>query len=37
MAGEGLGTNLLVGQALVVMMAMHKNHLQRAVVGAKDS
>lgn len=34
---EGLGTNPLVGQALVVMMAMHKNHLQRVVVGAMDS
>lgn len=34
---EGLGTNTLVGQALVVMMAMHKNHLQRVVVGAMDS
>ena len=34
---EGLGTNHLVGQALVVMTAMHKNHLQRVVVGAKDS
>ena len=34
---EGLGTNTLVGQALVVMMAMHKNYLQRVVVGAKDS
>ena len=33
----GLGTNHLVGQALVVMTAMNKNHLQRVVVGAKDS
>ena len=35
--GEALGINHLVGQALVVRMAMHKNHLQRVVAGAEDS
>ena len=34
---EGPGTNPLVGQALVMMMVMHKNHLERVVVEAKDS
>lgn len=33
MVEEGLGTNPPVGQALVVMTVMHKNHLQRVVVG----
>ena len=37
MVEEGPGTNPLVGQALVMMMVMHKNHLERVVVEAKDS
>ena len=37
MAGRGLGTNLLVAQALVVMKDTDKNLLQRVGVGGKDS
>lgn len=35
--GEALGINPLVGQALVVRMVMHKNHLQTVVVEAEES
>ena len=35
--GEALGINHLVGQALVVRMVMHKNHLLRVVVEAEES
>jgi len=35
--GEALGINRLVGQALVVRMVMHKNHLLRVVVEAEES